>query len=325
MEQDLEVIGVTFKMWSEQSPEAAEQVADFLGIRLEVVDLSRIFEEKILRYAWQEYSQGRTPNPCVRCNPTVKFDQLLAQADRLDAKLVATGHYARIETDDADQAYLARGLDKNKDQSYFLHRLTSAQLERIVFPLGSLTKDQVRAKARKFKLPNAERAESQDACFSSPDINFAEVLRQKFSQEPIPGDFVDPKGKVLGRHRGIYNYTIGQRRGLKIALGQRAFVCKIDPAKNQVVLDTDSESILHRRLRVSRVNWLAGQAGRLPLTVESQIRYRHKAAPAMVEESEDGQVLVSFEKPQRAITPGQAAVFYDGDRLLGGGWIDKVL
>jgi len=300
----------------------ARAVAGVLGIKHYSIHAAEEFAGAVLRPAWDEYARGRTPSPCVLCNRHLKFGLLLERARALGATAVATGHYARITRDADGRPELRRGLDRDKDQSYFLHALDAAQLDRARFPLGELEKGRVRELARELGFANAERPASQDACFMAPDGGgFAEGLRQLFDAPAQPGSIIDSAGKVLGVHRGIHRYTVGQRRGLGVALGQRAYVTRIDAAANQVVLSVEPGELATSTLRVSGLRW-TGEPPPLPAKLHVQIRYRHHAAKALIDEVSPGQLEARFEVPQHAVAPGQAAVLYDGDRVQGGGWID---
>jgi len=311
-----------------QAIAAARATASHLGVAHEVIDARSEFERVVLRPAWEEYSRGRTPNPCALCNPNVKFRLLLDHAAARGADLVATGHHARVAMPGATENHtngpvLLRGRDPEKDQSYFLFSLSGDQLEHTMLPIGDLTKEQVREKAVALDLPNAERAESQDACLYLPGESFAEALRLVFDDPARPGFFVDSSGRELGRHEGIHLYTIGQRRGLGLALGQRAWVLAIDPEGNRVIVGTREEDLFCRRLEVRSVLWHTTVKTGDALEASVQIRNRHEAAPATVKPGASGSALVEFRSPQRAVTPGQAAVFYAGERVLGGGWIKR--
>jgi tRNA-uridine 2-sulfurtransferase len=330
-EQGHDVIGLTLRFWlcEEAAPQRgccgidgvgqARAAAGELGIPHYVVDCREAFERLVLRPAWDEYARGRTPNPCVHCNAEIKFRLLLEQARRLGAARLATGHYAIIR-DIAGRPTLLRGRDAQKEQSYFLFALDEPQLEAALLPLGELTKEEVRELARRRGLPNAERPESQDACLDGGDAGFAEALRRRFGAPARQGAIVDERGQPLGQHGGVHRYTIGQRRGLGVALGRRAYVLRIDADRGEVVLGRDARSLDAAGLWASGARWLAPAAGR----AEVQVRYRHAAAPALVAVAGE-RVEVRFDQPQRAVTPGQAAVVYDGPRLLGGGWIDRAI
>jgi tRNA-specific 2-thiouridylase len=299
--------------------EDARRVAEHLGIAFYVLNCKAEFDG-LIDYFCAEYLRGRTPNPCVRCNTELKFGKLLRYAHALGAEAVATGHYARVERR-GERCALRRGADPAKDQSYFLFGLTQEQLARARFPLGELTKTEVRALARSAGLPVQEKPESQDICFV-PEASYREVLAERLGP-PRPGRLVDVSGKVLGEHPGCQNFTIGQRRGLGVALGTPYYVVAIQPETNTVVLGPES-ALLARMCYVRGLVWSALAGLRLPRPAAVQIRYQHEAAPAAIVPAGADEVGVLFVEPQRAITPGQAAVFYEGDLVLGGGWIDRV-
>jgi tRNA-uridine 2-sulfurtransferase len=299
---------------------SAAAVCKHLGIRHEVIDGRERFEQFVLRKAWEEYATGRTPNPCARCNPLVKFHLLAEAARNVDASRMATGHHARIQVRDGETALL-RGQDQEKDQSYFLFALSREQLAATLFPVGVYPKDEVRRMAAEFGLPNADRKESQDACVDSLGEGFAEALRLRFGAPARAGNFVDTYGKILGTHTGVHQFTVGQRRGLGVALGRRAYVIRIDPIRAEVEIDPDGDRLLARDLVATQVQWLTPGYPERPFEAGVQIRYRHRPARARMEPQGPDKVRVVFEEPQRAITPGQAAVFFQGERVLGGGWI----
>jgi tRNA-specific 2-thiouridylase len=337
-EQGYEVIGVTLRLRpcgdtdsvkkSCCGPDAAGMagsVAAQLGIRHYVVDCREHFESDVLRPCWNDFECGTTPNPCVRCNANVRFDELLSLGRKLGAELVATGHYARVELDSQGRPLLLRGADANKDQSYFLHAIAPDTLRHVRFPLGGMTKPEVRALAHAHGLVNAERTESQDVCFAGPEGHFAEFLRQQFHGRATPGVFVDEAGRVLGSHSGIHRFTIGQRRGLGFATGERVKVIAIDPATGTLTVSDRPEAACARRCLAHDFVW-----HREPLAVAgralAQVRYRQKAVAAVVEVLEDsGRTLqVGFDEPVFGVTPGQALVLYSGDRVLGGGRIVRL-
>jgi tRNA-specific 2-thiouridylase len=337
IEDGYEVIGATLQMQtcdeatsarsscSAAGPALAREVAGVLGISHYVLDCRRQFLDAVLRYSWLEYSRGRTPNPCVVCNERIKFGFLRDAASSLGAAKIATGHYVGLELDNKGHPLLRRGLDRGKDQSYFLFALDDRQLAAALFPLGRFTKAEVRAKAQHLGLPNADREESQDACFLAGSKGYAEILRQRFQGEAKAGEIVDGEGKVLGRHQGFHRFTVGQRRGIGLALGQPAWVRAIDPESARVVIALDRQELLSKGLIAKGVRWHHHFASCHPILCSVQVRYRHVAAPAAVEPLGPDSVRVTFNQPVRAVTPGQAAVFYDGDRLLGGGWIERSL
>ena len=277
----------------------------------------------MLQPAWEDYSTGRTPNPCVRCNRFLKFGKLIEYARSIGAEGIVTGHYARIEADqDGGPLLLKRGRDEDKDQSYFLSGIRREDLESIFFPLGEFTKKEVRNLAAEMELPNADKIESQDACFGIKGEAFSETLRRHFSAEAKPGFFIGPDGRRVGRHEGCHLYTIGQRKGLNVALGRPAYIAAIDTKSGEIRLEVDDSLLLSREMSIADMNWLVpGCEGQTP-NCSVQIRYRHKAVPAEVSlEHSPGLFKLRFATPQRAVTPGQAAVLYDGDTVLGGGWI----
>jgi tRNA-uridine 2-sulfurtransferase len=279
------------------------------------------FERLVLAPAWQDYAGGRTPSPCLLCNERVKFGILLAWASRLGIPRVATGHYARLERDEAGQAMLLRGRDNGKDQSYFLAGLTTSQLERAVFPVGHLCKPEVRALAASFGLPTAETPESQDACLVAPGESFSEMLRKRFDAPARGGDIVDEAGQVVGQHDGFHLFTIGQRKGLPAGATTRRWVKAITPERGQITVTSSPDELLTSTFVAKDVNWLSGALPAQALACSVQVRYRHASVPASVARCSEGQLRVTLERPVKAVTPGQAAVFYDRDRTLGRGWI----
>jgi tRNA-specific 2-thiouridylase len=334
LEQGYEVIGLTLRLWPGEEEQgaaedgccglggvtAARAAADVLGIPHYVVDAHARFERLVLRPAWEAYQRGRTPNPCVTCNRAIKLDLLQEHASRLDARLVATGHHARLERTGPTGLALLRGRDPEKDQSYFLFRLGPAQLAQTLLPVGRLTKAEVRQRARELGLPNAKRKESQDACLDLGQQGFAETLRRHFDAPPRPGAIVDRAGRPLGQHDGIHCFTIGQRKGLGVARGQRAYVTAIHAGRGEVTISEDVRDLETEMLVATELSWLVPPPAE-PFEAEVQIRYRHRPARARVSVDAAGHATVCFAEPQRAVTPGQAAVFYRGEQVLGGGWI----
>lgn len=301
----------------------AKKVADRLGFSHEVFQVGLEFEDRVLRPSWDEYAAGRTPNPCVRCNREIKFDLLAEYALLMDADLIATGHYARIDLGSDGRPILRRGVDVSKDQTYFLFDIGLEGLQRAVFPVGHLSKPEVRAEARALGLASADRPDSQDACLAH-EAGFAEALRISVNGTALPGLLKDRDGKVLGRHEGIHRFTIGQRQGTGVALGQRAWVSSIDATDGTVVLTTDPKDLLTSALKASMTTWLSTRfVG--PTRCDVQVRYRSPAVPALVTPVDGGVCLVAFDRPVRAVAPGQAVVFYEGDVVLGGGRIDQSL
>ncbi len=319
--QGHEVVGLFMQTGvSGESPEDARAVASHLGIPFHVVDCSTEFDRLIDDFC-AEYDRGRTPNPCIHCNAALKFGKLLRHSEAVEAQYVATGHYVRVERRDG-RWVLRRGVDSEKDQSYFLFAVDQEHLARSLFPLGGLTKDEVRALAREAGLPVHKRPESQDACFV-PEGGHRVLLAERLGA-PQPGRIVDVAGKVLGEHPGCRQFTIGQRRGLGIAMGEPYYVVAIEPETNTVVIGPES-ALYARTCYVRELVWGALSGLRLPRVAQVQIRYQHRAAAATICPTGIDEVGVLFEEPQRAITPGQAAVFYDDDVILGGGWIHGVV
>lgn len=296
----------------------ARSVAGRLGIPFFSLNFSRQFDE-IIDYFAAEYQRGRTPNPCVVCNDDLKFGRLANYGRATGADFVATGHYARVERLGGGYRLL-RSADERKDQSYVLFGMDRALLPRVRFPIGGMVKDEVRDHARRFGLPVHDKPDSVDICFV-PDRDYARVVRERRPEAFVEGPIVDIEGREVGRHDGTPNFTIGQRRGLGVAMGLPIYVTRIDPDSNTVTVGT-AEALDAESLDASRVNWLIDPPA-APIRAEVKIRYQHRPAPATVAPRDDGRAVhVHFDHPQRAITPGQAVVFYDGDIVLGGGWID---
>jgi tRNA-specific 2-thiouridylase len=296
----------------------ARFVAGTLGIPFYALNFEEDFD-RIIEYFADEYVRGRTPNPCVICNDQLKFGRLVEYADSVGAQYIATGHYARIRERDGRKV-LMRARDAQKDQSYVLFGIDRAVLDRVMFPIGELTKSEVRALAERFGLPIQDKRESQEICFA-PDRDYARVVRERHPDAFYEGDVLDPEGKVVGKHKGIGHYTIGQRRGLGIAAGRPIYVTELDAGKNTVTVGEDDD-LLKSALIADRASFLADMALE-PFRADVKIRYLHRAAPATVHPLDEGRVRVVFDEPQRAITPGQAVVFYDGDVVLGGAWIER--
>jgi tRNA-specific 2-thiouridylase len=296
----------------------AKRVADILGIRHCVLDFGRELQKKVIDDFVKQYSLGLTPNPCVRCNEFIKFDGLLKKAFGLGMDYLATGHYARV-VKAGNKYYLKKAKDSKKDQSYFLYRLTQEKLRRILFPLGGLTKEQVRGLAKKFNLPVAEKKESQEICFV-PET-YAEFLKDRLAEKFSPGPIVDISGKVLGTHKGIPFYTIGQRDKLGIACGYPVYVAEIDSRNNKIIVGK-KEELFRRSFLVKDVIYPAGSLKKKTLL---RVRIRHLSPESVAQVEPIGtKVKVSFQKPRFAITPGQSAVFYTRDTVVGGGIIEKV-
>ena len=303
----------------------ARRVAEHFGFPFYVVNFEREFEDAVIRPFANDYLEGRTPIPCTLCNNHVKFDQLLATARQIGAEKIATGHYARIRRNRLTGRHeLLRARDDGKDQSYFLFGLTQEQLAHAEFPLGELTKQEVREIARRLAVPVAEKPESQEICFV-PGGDYVRFIEGYFEEQGSaltdePGEIVSTSGEVLGRHNGLRHYTVGQRRGLGFAAGHPVYVVQIDCVKNRLVVGEDAE-LRQTECEVGNINWIAMEAPEAPLQAQVRIRHRHEAAEAEIEPLSDREARITFREPQRAITPGQAAVFYSGETALGGGWI----
>ncbi len=321
-----EVIGMTMQLLPRSSGtycsldaiETARKMAYRLGIPHYVMDFRDIFANTVIDDFCRKYSHGQTPNPCVLCNNLIKFGALWEKATEIGADYIATGHYARLERD-GDNVHLKKGIDMNKDQSYFLCRLTREQLGRAMFPIGNLTKIEVRHIAQEMGLPAASRLESQEICFI-PDNDYAGFLRGYLSESPLPGPILDDDDNVVGEHRGITAYTIGQRQGLGIATTEPFYVTGIAPDRNAVIVGT-KEQTYGTWLIASSLNWIALDPPSQPINVKVRIRYRHLEAEATITPVEDDNYYVNFATPQMAITPGQTVAFYDGDTVIGGGVI----
>lgn len=333
LEQGYEVVGITLKLWPQDCVSRAEDkccgpqavsdaraVCDRLGIPYYLIDEAEEFQNRVVNYFASEYKAGRTPNPCVMCNEHLKFGRLLDRAEKLGAQLIATGHFARIEkAEDNGRYLLKRGRDPRKDQSYFLFSLRQAQLARAVFPLGELTKTDTREVARHCSLKTADKEESMEICFV-PDKDYGRFLQQSGLVEKHKGEIVDTQGRVLGNHDGIEFFTIGQRKGLGISSSKPLYVLELDAASNRVVVG-DEAGLERTEFRVQRCNWIPFEKLTAPMPVTAKIRYNHPGSTATIEPGENGDVKVQFAEAQRAITPGQAAVFYQDDLVVGGGWI----
>jgi tRNA-specific 2-thiouridylase len=325
-----EVIGVTMLLHSPAGESNnvnsllpdARRVAEKLGIAHFVIDLRDDFKRTVIDYFCREYGRGRTPNPCILCNPVIKFGKLREKAKELGADYLATGHYARIGKDkESGKFLLKKGKDKLKDQSYFLCRLTQEQLARTLFPLGGMTKTEVRRIVKEMGLPAAPGRESQEICFISND-NYAAFLEEHLEQSIKPGPILDSRGNVLGRHHGIPFYTVGQRRGLGIAAKNPLYVTAIDTERNAVIVGSKEETYSDG-LVADNLNWISGEWPELPAEMKVAIRYRHPGVAAVVSSRDKNGISVEFAAPQMAVTPGQTAVFYDGDTVIGGGTIIK--
>jgi tRNA-specific 2-thiouridylase len=300
----------------------ARRVAAALGIPHYIVNFEEQFEATVVRNFVDEYAAGRTPIPCVHCNADLKFSHLLERAAGLDAGLVATGHYARVSFDEDTRRYvLRRGADRDKDQSYFLFSLTQDQLARASFPVGDLTKPEVRAIASRLGLAVADKPDSHEICFV-PDGETGAFVERHLESPAVAGDIVDSGGRVLGRHRGLHRYTVGQRKGLGISGTAPLYVLRLEPADSRLVVGP-REELGARTCTAVDVNWIAGDSPAGPVRATARIRHRHADAPATIVADGGGRSVaeITFDDPQAAITPGQAIVFYQGDDVLGGGWI----
>jgi len=367
--QGFELVGFSMQLWNQRrinvGPDGeplpsrccslddlydARTVATRLGFPFYVVNLEDEFERDVVRPFVSNYLNGLTPSPCVACNSFLKFDKLVELAKNVEAEKVATGHYARVTFDEERGRWLLlRAVNRAKDQSYFLFELTQEQLCYALFPLGEMTKDEVRAHAAEAGLPTAHKPESQEICFI-PDGNYSRFIDRYLEEErenangvidlpvlngppvridgstdtgsalPAPGEIVTTSGEIVGTHQGIHRYTVGQRKGIGIAAPEPLYVVKVDAQANQVVVG-NRDDLLKREMIVHRLNWIAVNALSGPLRVDIKIRSRADEAAATLTPMNDGRVRVSFDEPQRAVTPGQAAVFYDGDIVVGGGWI----
>ena len=347
-EQGHELVGFTMQLWNQRRninvdehgdplPSRccslddvydARRVAEGLGFPFYVLNLERDFEESVVEPFIQGYLSGETPIPCVACNSRLKFASLDKMALSLGCDKVATGHFARVEYDEAADRYrLFRGLNYWKDQSYFLWELTQEQLSRAYFPLGLMTKDEVRELARGANLYTAEKQESQEICFV-PDGKYSEFIDRYLDHEgrsdelPEGGEIVNTAGDVIGQHTGIHRYTIGQRKGLGIAHERPLYVVQIERARNQIVVGEDDE-LEAVEFTAKGVNWIAFDTPAEPVRAAVKIRYRHDPSPATIYALSDERARIVFDEPQRAITPGQATIFYNGDEVVGGGWIEK--
>jgi tRNA-specific 2-thiouridylase len=347
-EQGHELVGFTMQLWNQRRnvnmdengdplPSRccslddvydARRVADGLGFPFYVLNLEQEFEESVVEPFIRSYLSGETPIPCVACNSRLKFASLDRMAQSLGCDKVATGHYARVEYDEKSDRYrLFRGRNYAKDQSYFLWELSQDQLSRAYFPLGEMHKDDVRNAARNANLYTANKPESQEICFV-PDGKYSEFIDRYLEHEgradevPVTGEIVNTAGVTVGKHTGIHRYTIGQRRGLGIAHDRPLYVVRIEPAKNRVVVGEDDE-LRSTEFIALGVNWVAFEEPSKPVRANVKVRYRHEPATATIYALPDARARIAFDAPQRAVTPGQATIFYDGDEVVGGGWITR--
>ena len=333
-EQGYDVIGVTMQIWQDEEEtvqeenggccglsavEDARRVAAALDIPYYVMNFKKEFQKYVIDYFMDEYLNGRTPNPCIACNRYVKWEALLTRSMEIGADYIATGHYARIDVLPNGRYAIKHSATRMKDQTYALYNLTQDQLKRTLMPVGEYSTEEIRAIAEKIHLKVASKPDSQDICFV-PDGDYAEFIRRESKKEVPEGNFVSTDGKILGRHKGITHYTVGQRKGLGLSLGHPAFVLEIRPETNEVVIGTNEESMT-RFVKANRLNFMAVEDIEGEMRAFGKIRYNHKGAPCTVKRTGEDEILCTFDEPVRAVTPGQALVLYDGDYVLGGGTI----
>ncbi len=338
------VVGLTMQLWNQRRLPAlvpdgptgrccslddvydARHVAQHLGIPYYVVNFENAFERQVVKPFIDEYLAGRTPIPCTLCNNFIKFDQFLEMAEGVGAERMATGHYARVTWNEASARWeMRRSADRTKDQTYFLFGLTQPQLSRTLFPLGGFEKAQVRELARELGIPTANKPDSQEICFV-PNGDYAAFIDAYFAEQGIApsetrGELVTADGRVVGEHSGVHHFTVGQRRGLGVAAREPLYVISTEPATRRVIVGSN-DALLRETMRVKDINWISIAAPSEPLHAEIKIRNKHLAAAAAVRPVDATTVEVSFDHPQRAVTPGQGAVFYSGELVLGGGWIE---
>lgn len=333
-EQGYDVIGVTMQIWQEEDSctveenggccglsavEDARRVAQKLDIPYYVMNFRKEFQKQVIDYFTREYLEGRTPNPCIACNRYVKWESLLKRSLEIGADYIATGHYARVEQLPNGRYAIRNSVTAKKDQTYALYNLTQEQLARTLMPVGAYTKDEIRKIAEETGLPVAHKKDSQEICFV-PDNDYAGFIKNSTGKTIPKGNFVQADGKVLGEHQGIIHYTIGQRKGLNLSMGHPVFVTKIRPDTNEVVIG-ENEDLFINTLLCDRVNFMAIEGLEEEVRLKAKIRYNHPGAECVISPAEEGKVRVTFDQPQRAITPGQAVVFYQGEYVAGGGII----
>jgi tRNA-specific 2-thiouridylase len=336
LERGYDVIGITMHMWEDPTAENedtredsccslsavedARRVANKLSIPHYVINFKDIFKKTIVDYFIDEYLNGKTPNPCIACNKFIKFGIFIEKALSMNVDYVATGHYARIEYDNDRKRYLLKkAVTKEKDQSYVLYNIPKDNLCKVLFPIGDYVKEEVRNIARKYELPIATKPDSQEICFIQ-DNDYAGFIKRMSKSNIKPGYFVDTNGNILGEHKGIINYTVGQRKGLGVTFGKPMYVVRIDSKKNQIVLG-EADELFSNELIAHDLNYLSIDTLEEPIKVNAKIRYSAKESSATIYPLENNKVKVIFEQPQRAVTPGQSIVFYDGDIVVGGGII----
>lgn len=337
-DQGYEVIGVTMQIWPSDDPakeldqggccslsavDDARRVADTLGIPFYVMNFRELFEQKVIDLFVQEYLAGRTPNPCIACNRFIKFEAFLDKAMGLGAEFIATGHYARISYDRSRGRWtIGKAEDERKDQTYVLYNMSQEQLSRTLMPLGEYTKDEVRRMAASYDLKVANKPESQEICFVT-DNDYHRFMNEKAGGQIHPGPFLDTRGNHLGQHRGLAYYTVGQRKGLGVTFGEPMYVVALDPVRNAVILGRDDE-VFSKELMAADNNFILYESLNSSLAVTAKIRYSARPANAVISPEPDGRIRVSFAEPQRAITPGQAVVYYKGSYVVGGGTIETI-
>lgn len=333
-EAGYDVIGVTMQIWQQEDAcsveenggccglsavEDARRVASDLGIPYYVMNFRKEFKENVMDYFVDEYMEGRTPNPCIACNRYVKWESLLKRSLDIGADYIATGHYARVVQLENGRYTLMKSATAAKDQTYALYNLTQYQLSHTLMPVGEYTKDEIRAIAEKIDLKVANKPDSQEICFI-PDNDYAGFIEETIGKQLPTGNFVTPEGKVLGKHKGIIHYTVGQRKGLNLSMGHPVFVVAIRPETNEVVIG-NAEDVFSKRLFCNKINFMSIPSLEGEMKVSAKIRYSHQGANATIRMNGEDEIECIFDEPQRAITPGQAVVFYDGDYVVGGGTI----
>ncbi|KPI53862.1 thiouridylase [Clostridioides difficile] len=336
-QQGYDVIGVTMKLWQDDDDveneggccslsavEDARRVANKIGIPFYVLNFREVFKEKVIDYFIDEYLEGKTPNPCIACNKHIKFDDFYKKARQIGCDYVATGHYAKIEKDESTGRYLLKkSVTDKKDQTYALYNLTQEQLEHTLLPIGDYEKDRVREIAKEMGMAVHNKPDSQEICFVK-DNDYANYVKKHSKKRIEEGFFVDTKGNILGKHKGILYYTIGQRKGLGITFGKPMFVIDINPINNTIVLG-DNEELFKKELIAKDVNFISIDKLEEPLRVQAKIRYSAKPSPATIHKIGEDTIKIVFDEAQRAITKGQSVVMYDGDIVVGGGIIEKSL